>query len=187
MKEKGVDGAEVGGFKAAEDGWHKGEMQQGIDYMKGKGGEGVWQDEKTGQHAYNFPIKIVDSEDPSDGANIGWTAFEKSGGNALATLLTAVGMWDAICAKFPGDNVSVFDKPIMDGIKAKLPGRSCMVLSQVDKQGYAKAIKFASFAKYKEIQAEEKTKAATSKKGKAAAPAETTPAAETGAAGNDGW
>jgi hypothetical protein len=186
MKDKAIPGGEVGGFKVVKDGWYKGEFQQGIDYMKGKGGEGVWQDEKTGQHAYNFTIKVIDSEDPSDdGGNIGWTVFEKGGGDQLATLLEAVGLWSAICAKFPGE-VSVFDKPIMDGIKAKVPGRSCMVKSRIDKQGYPKAINFLSFSEYKKIEAEEKTKAATSKKGKAAAPAETTPAAETAPAG-DGW
>lgn len=180
MKEVGMDGGEVGGFKVAADGWHIVEFQEGIDQMKGKGGEGIYQDEKTGQHAWVFPIKVKDSEDESDGANIGFTVFEKGGGNALATLLAAVGMWDAITKKFPGDDVTVFDKPIMDGIKVKLPGMSCMCRSQVDKGGFAKAAQFASFTKYKELTKEEKAKG----KGKTeSAPA----AATTTTADEPGW
>jgi hypothetical protein len=182
MKEKGVDGAEVGGYKVAKDDWHIVEFQEGIGMMPGKGGEGFWQDEKGG-HAWIFPIKVKDPEDESDGANIQFSANENGGGNALSTILAAVGMWDAICKKYPGDDVTVFDKPIMDGIKVKLPGMSCMCRSQAytDKGGYTKAkgVQFASFTKYKEIAKEEKAKG----KGKA----ESAPAAAAKGEDEPGW
>lgn len=186
MKEKGVDGAEVGGFKVATDGWHQIEVQEGIDLMKGKGGEGIYQDEKTGQHAWVFPLKVKDPDDESDGANIGFTVFEKGGGDTLATLLAAVGLWDALIKKFPGDDVTVFDKPVIEGIKVKLPGMSCMARSQVDKQGYAKAAQFASFKRYKEILAEEKAKGGGKSAAKSGAEPQKAAAAEP-EADETGW
>lgn len=174
MKEQGVDGAVVGGFKTATDGWHVIEFQEGIDFMKGKGGEGIWQDEH-GNKAYNFPLKVKNADDPDDGAQIGYTAFTKGGGDGLASVLVCAGLWDAVLKAFPDPNISVFDEKVMNGVKSKLPGRSCMCRSQVDKGGFSKAVQFATFAKYKEIEAETKKKGG-GKKSEAPA-AETKPSA----------
>ena len=149
MKEKGVDGAEVGGFKVATDGWHKAEFVEGIDFMRTKDGE-VWQNDQ-GEKAYKFPVRVIDEDENKD-AIIGFSAnTNERGGNAVASLLAAAGLWDALLKKFPGDDVTVFDKPVIEGIKTKLPGRPCMVKSKVDKNGFARAVQFASFARYKEL------------------------------------
>jgi hypothetical protein len=154
---------EIGGFKVATDGWHVGEFQEGIDFIPGKGGEGIWQDDQ-GNKAYSFPLKVKDPDDESDGANIGCTIFCKGGEDAMATLLDSVGLLAAVNAKFAGD-VSPFDSKIMDGVKVKLPGKSCMVKTQIDKKGFARAVSIVSFAQHKEIIAVAAAKGA-GKKGK---------------------
>lgn len=151
MKESPKPGMNIGGFKVASDAWHSCEFQEGIDWMHGKGGEGIWQDEQ-GNKAVNLPVKVVDDNDEDNGALIGITVFTKGGGDAMATILDAAGLWKAVTDKFPGD-ISVFDPKVIDGIKIKLPGRPVMVLSEVDKKGFAKGIKVASFEEYKQIKA----------------------------------
>jgi len=158
MKEQGKDYAEYG-FKVPGDGWHVVEFGQGIDYLKAKGGESDWQDD-SGDKAYKFPAKVIDPEGPDNDADISQIFGIPKGGGALADILAAVGLWDAVVKNFPGDDVSVFDKTVMDKIKAKLPGRSCMIKTEIDQKGKAQKKAVASMARYKEIAAEEKKKGA---------------------------
>jgi hypothetical protein len=185
MREEGKDHVTTG-FKVPSDGWHVCEFGQGIDFLPGKGGEGIYVNERNFK-TYKFPCVVKDDQDPDDGADISQLVGMEKGGAWLANILACVGLWEAVKKRFPGPDVSVFDQPVMDGVKAKLPGLKCMMRTELDKDNRARTREMCSFARYKEIQAEEKAKAATSKKGKAATPAETTPAAETAPAGNDGW
>jgi len=154
VKEKSQDGKTFTGIAVA-DGWHEVEVQDGIDNMPGKGGEGIYQDEK-GFKAWKIPMKVKNDDDVANGGTIGCTVFEANGGDLMATILEAAGLWKTICEKFPGDDVTVFDKKIMDGVKTRLPGKTFMVESRLDKGGFAKVISVASYAKYKEIKAADK-------------------------------
>ncbi len=154
MKEKAQDGKTFTGIQVP-DGWHEIEIQDGIDYVPGKGGEGVYQDDK-GFKAWKIPMKVKNDEDPANGGIVGCSVFEANGGDLMATILEAAGLWKTICEKFPGDDVTVFDKKIMDGVKTRLPGKTFMVESRLDKAGFAKVISVASYAKYKEIKAADK-------------------------------
>ena len=169
MKEQAHDGKTFTGI-AVPDGWHEIEIQDGIDYMPGKGGEGVYQDDK-GFKAWKIPMKVKNDDDTANGGTVGCTVFEANGGDLMATILDAAGLWKTICEKFPGDE-TVFDKKIMDGVKTRLPGKTFMIESRLDKAGFAKVISVASYAKYKELSAEKKEdkKSGGKKEEKAAAP-----------------
>ena len=172
MKEEGKDHV-VTGFKKPVDGWHPVTFQQGIDFLPGKGGEGVYQNER-GFKTYKFPALVTEPEAESDGADVSQLCGVEKGGGWLANILACVGLWEAVKKRFPDPGVSVFDAPVIEGIKGKLPGLSCMMRTEIDKDGNARVREMASFAKYKEIQAEAKAKAGKdAKKGKAetAAPA----------------
>lgn len=153
MKEQAHDGKTFTGI-AVPDGWHEIEIQDGIDYMPGKGGEGIYQDDK-GFKAWKIPMKVKNDDDAANGGTVGCTVFEANGGDLMATILDAAGLWKTICDKFPGDE-TVFDKKIMDGVKTRLPGKTFMIESRLDKAGFAKVISVASYAKYKEIAAGQK-------------------------------
>jgi hypothetical protein len=170
MKEEGRDFIETG-FKVPQNGWHLVEFQEGIDYLPGKGGEGIYQNEK-GYKTYKLPAIVKDENDPDDGADISQLVGMEKGGGWMANILACVGLWEAVKQKFPGPDVSVFDQPVMDGIKSRLPGRTLMMLTELDKEGRPKVRKMCSLAKYKEYQAEEKAKVAGSAKtAKSAKPA----------------
>ena len=177
MKEKGTDGA-TAGFKLPGDGWHVVEFQEGIAFLTGKGGEGIYQNER-GFKTYKFPAKVKDDGDPDDGADCSQLVGMEKGGSYLANILAAVGLWEQIEKKFPGDDVSVWDDAIMNGVKTKLPGLTCMMKTEIDKKGYLQVRQTASFKKYKEILAEEAakggSKAGKKTETKAAAPAEEAP------------
>jgi hypothetical protein len=173
MKEKANDGGSFTGKSVAE-GWHIVEVMEPIEYVKNKDGEEV--QDKSGAKIWKIPIQVKDDKDESNGGNIGCSVFESNGGALMATILEAAGLWGAICKAFPGDDVTVFDKKIMDGVKTKLPGRSFMVESITDKNGYAKLKSVASFTKYKEIEKDKKG-------GKKEEPAKESAASGTG----DGW
>jgi hypothetical protein len=180
MKEKGSDHA-VSGFKVPTDGWHLVEFQDGIDYLTNK--EGVQVQNEKGFKTYKFPAIIKDDNDPDNGIANDQLAGMENGGGWVANILACVGLWDAVCKKFPGDDVSVFNQPVMDGIKVKLPGRSCMMRTEVDKDGRARTREMASLAKYKEILKEQKAKQSA----KGGAPVEG-PRGEVAAAGaTDSW
>jgi hypothetical protein len=187
MKEdlKGEITDHVQSFKVVSDGWHVIRFEQGIDLAINRETGAVAVD-KNGNHSLLLPYTINDADDADNGSKLTERLNFGFNGPKLAGILACAGLWEAVKKRFPGPDVSVFDQPVVDGIKAKLPGLGCMVRTAIDKDGYPKSAEWASFAHYKKLQAEEKTKAATSKKGKAAAPAETTPAAETAPAG-DGW
>jgi hypothetical protein len=185
MKEEGKDHV-VTGFKIPSDGWHIVEFQQGIDFLPGKGGEGIYTNER-GFKTYKLPAKVKDDTDPDNEADCSQLVGMEKGGPWMANILACVGLWEAVKKKYPGPDVSVFDQPIIDGIKAKLPGMTCMMRTELDKDGHARTREMASFAKYKEILAEQKTKAASAKSGKGATkPATEAPPAETKSEG-DGW
>lgn len=179
MKEQAHDGKTFTGI-TVPDGWHEIEIQDGINYMPGKGGEGVYQDDK-GFKAWKIPMKVKNDDDTSNGGIVGCTVFEANGGDLMATILNAAGLWKTICEKFPGDE-TVFDKKIMDGVKTRLPGKTFMIESRLDKAGFAKVISVASYAKYKELSAEKKEDKKSSGK-KEESKKDTTTAAGTG----DGW
>jgi hypothetical protein len=172
MKEEGKDYVKTG-WKKPVDGWHVVEFEQGIDYLPGKGGEGIYQNER-GFKTFKLPAKVKDENDESNEADVSQLVGVEKGGGWMANILACVGLWEAVKKKYPGPDVSVFDAPIIEGIKAKLPGMKCMMRTELDKEGNVKVREMASFARYKEIQAEEKTKAAKGKKGTppASAPAE---------------
>lgn len=163
MKEEGKDHV-VTGFKVPSDGWHIVEYQQGIDFLPGKGGEGIYQNER-GFKTYKLPAIVKDENDPDDGADISQLVGVEKGGPWMANILACAGLWEAAKKKYPGPDVSVFDAPIIEGIKAKLPGMKCMMRTELDKDNRARTREMASFARYKEVQAEEKTKVAKGKKG----------------------
>lgn len=155
MKEKATDGFQTGG-KAADNGWHYTVIGEGMEHVKNK--EGVeWQDEK-GHKAWRIPMTVKDDNDPSNGAYIDCSVFESNGGEFMASILQAVGMWGAICKANPGDDVSVFDSQIIEKVRAKIGNLPLMVRSEQDKEGRPKVRQVASFDKYKEIIEEEKRK-----------------------------
>jgi hypothetical protein len=163
MKEQGKDHV-VTGFKVPQNGWHIVEFGEGIDFLTGKGGEGIYQNER-GFKTYKFPAKVKDENDPDNDADISQLAGMEKGGPWVANILACVGLWEAVCKKFPGDDVSVFDKNVMDGIKSKLPGRSCMMRTEIDKDGRAQVREMCTMAKYKEVLAEQKVKSGGNKSG----------------------
>lgn len=170
MKEQGQDGAVVG-FRIPTDGWHAVEFQEGIDTLKQKDNHDVEYQNERGFKTYKFPAKVIagDTNDPDDGADASQLVGVEKGGQFLANILAAVGLWDAICKAFPGDDVSVFDAKVIDGIKTRMPGKACMIKFEVGKDPKtgnprANVRQIASFAKYKEILKEESAKG----KGKAA-------------------
>ncbi len=183
MKEEGRDHVETG-FKMPSDGWHVVEFQQGIDFLPGKGGEGVYQNER-GFKTYKLPAIVKDDTDPDNAADISQLVGIEKGGTWMANILACVGLWEAVKTKFPGADVSVFDPPVMDGIKSRLPGRTCMMKTELDKDGRARVRVMCSMAKYKEVLKEEKEKAVTGKKG-GKVTKEAEPAKETATDG-DGW
>jgi len=182
MKEEGKDYVETG-FKVPSDGWHVVEFQQGIDFLPGKGGEGIYQNER-GFKTYKLPAIVKDETDPDDTADVSQLVGMEKGGQWLANILAAVGLWEAVKTKFPGPDVSVFDTPIMDGIKSKLPGRTCMMKTELDKDKKTRVRVMCSMVRYKEVLKEEKEKAATGKKGKTT---QATPSEATETGGSDGW
>ncbi len=185
MKEEGKDHV-VTGFKKPNDGWHLVEFKEGIDFLPGKGGEGIYQNER-GFKTYKFPAVVKDEvDDGSNDADVSQLCGVEKGGTWLANILACVGLWEAVKKKFPGENVSVFDGPVIDGIKTRLPGMSCMMRTEIDKDGNARVREMASFARYKEILAEEKAKSTGGgKKGKGKeAGTDKPPATETS---GDGW
>jgi len=149
MKIQGKEHSEQG-FKIPADGWHIVEFQEGIDFLPGKGGEGIWQDEKDGHKAYKFPAKVNDENDPDNGADVTQIAAVPKGEQHVANILAAVGLFEAFEIKFPGD-ISVFDNAPMSGIKVKLPGKSCMIRTEIDKNGKSQTREMATFVAYKEI------------------------------------
>ncbi len=153
MHEIGTDGAEYSsGFKQPTDGWHTVEVQEGIGFLKsGKAGEDQhdWQD-KDGTKAYKFTLKIIDDDDNKD-ITIDRIANTKNGGKIVADLLAAAGLWKKLCEAYPGGNVSVFDKPIIEGIISKLPNTKFTVETEQNKEGKAFVKTIASFAKQKEL------------------------------------
>lgn len=187
MKEEGLDHV-VTGFKVPSDGWHVVEFGQGIGFLQKKqsdGGGDYLND--TGHKTYKLPAVVKDENDPDDGADISQLVGTEKGGGWMANILACVGLWEAVKKKYPGTDVSVFDPPIIEGIKAKLPGMKCMMRTELDKDKRARTREMASFTKYKEVQAEEKTKAAGKKKGAGAVqPKEEAPAIEK-ATEKDGW
>ena len=126
-------------------------------------------------------MKVKNDDDAANGGTVGCTVFEANGGDLMATILDAAGLWKTICEKFPGDE-TVFDKKIMDGVKTRLPGKTFMIESRLDKAGFAKVISVASYAKYKELSAEKKEDKKSSGK-KEESKKDTTTAAGTG----DNW
>jgi hypothetical protein len=183
MKEQGSDHATLG-FKKASDGWHIVSFLENIGFLPGKGGEGIYQNEK-GFKTYKFPTAVKDEEDDgSNDADVNILVGTEKGGGMLANILACVGLWEAVQKKFPGDDVSVFDEPVMNGIKARLPGMSCMMRTELDKDGNVRVREMASFARYKEIIAEEKSKSgdkkASNKGGGGKAKEAATTEAETG-------
>lgn len=156
MKESGSDHV-VTGFKLPGDGWHIVEFGEGIDFLTGKGGEGIYQNER-GFRTYKLPAKIKDENDVDNDVDVSQLVGTEKGGGWLANILACVGLWDGLVKAFPGDDVSVFDQPIIDKIKIKLPGKSCMMRTEVGKDSQGKdrtnVREMASFVKYKEILAE---------------------------------
>ena len=184
MREEGKDHV-ITGFKAPSDGWHIVEFQEGIDFLHGKGGEGIYQNER-GFKTYKLPAKVKDENDPDNDADISQLVGMEKGGPWLANILACVGLWEAVCKKYPGKDTSVFDEPIIAGIKAKLPGMSCMMRTEKDKDGRAQTREMASFVRYKEILKEQKEKDA--KKGKTGTATTTSaPAEEKKEGTGDGW
>ncbi len=186
MKEQGSDYVKTG-FKVPGDGWHIVEFKEGIDFLPGKGGEGIYQNER-GFKTYKFPAEVKDENDPDNGADCSQLCGVEKGGIWLANILACVGLWEAAKKRFPDPNVSVFDQPVIDGVKGKLPGLQCMMRYETDKEGQARVREMASFARYKEIQAEEKSKAAKGGKGggkSASTTTEKVPPAQQ--EGSDGW
>jgi hypothetical protein len=153
MKGTAQEGHVFGGFTPVKDGWHIGEFQEGIDYIKNK--EGVIFQDDAGGKAWKFPIVIKDPEDEADNAKVELSIFETKGDDQMATTLSSLGMLKAVEEKFPGD-VSPFDKRIMEGVKKNFPGKSCMIFTKQDKKGFARVHATVSFAQYKALKAEGK-------------------------------
>ena len=179
MKEEPTDHVVIG-FKVPQNGWHVAKFQEGIDYLPaGKGKDGYYQNEK-GFKTLKLPCLVDDQEDPDHEAQINVLINTENGQKNMASILLCVGLWDAVTKRFPGKDVTVFDQPVIEGIKVKLPGLTCMMRTEIDKNNNASPREIVSHAKYKEIAAAEKVKAAEGKKGggkaAAAAPA---PEAET--------
>lgn len=190
MKEEGQDHV-VTGFKNPSDGWHIFEFKEGIDYRKNEAGDAPFVND-NGFKTLILPCVVSDPNDPDDGANNNQFVGMEKGGPWLANILACVGLWEAVKKRFPGPDVSVFDQPVLDGIKAKLPGLKCMMKTELEKgkgkdvnKVFVRTREMASFAKYKEIEKEEKEKAAANKKGSGGAVGKETQTPATEAAGND--
>lgn len=150
MKEQAKDGMSLGGI-IVSDGWHTVEVVEGIDYAKDKDGH-IVQTEK-GSKIWKIPMKVVESNDEASiGGIVNASVFEQGGGNVMATILEAAGLWAGICEAFPGDDVSVFESRIMDKVKSRLPGKSFKVETKIDKNGFPRPYTIASFKKFKEIE-----------------------------------
>lgn len=182
MKEAGKD--HVQSFRSVSDGWHVIEFAQGIDLAKNK--EGEISIDKNGNKSLFVPAIVNNADDPDNGINVNQRLNFGFHGEWLAGLLACVGLWEAVEKKYPGKNVSVFDTPIIEGIKARLPGNKCMARTEVDKDGYSKVREMASFVRYKELQAGDKTKAAGKKKGTSVTSVEEIKE-EVSAGTGDGW
>ena len=160
----------VTGFKVPTDGWHKVEFTTGIDWLPGKGGEGVYQNER-GFKTLKLPCIVKDDADPDDGASVDQLIGMEKGHAWMAHILRCVGLWDAIEKKYPEKNKTVLDLDIVDGIKSRLAGFGCMMKTEIDKDKKVRIREMASFAKYKEILAEHlKQEAAKPKDSSAAQP-----------------
>ena len=187
MKEE-PDDQVVFGFKAPEDGWHIAKFQSGIDYLPPKGGgDGFWQDDK-GNKALKLPCLVDDPEDTSNEGQISVLLNCGTDQKRMASILRVVGLWDAVVKRYPGKDVTVFDAPVVEGIKVKLPGTTCMIKTELDKNNNARPRLIVSFAKYKEIIAAEKAKAVGDKKsGKAGVSPETAKASAEEEANTRDW
>lgn len=180
MKEQAKDGMSLGGI-IVSDGWHTVEVVEGIDYAKDKDGH-IVQTEK-GSKIWKVPMKVVESNDEASiGGIVNASVFEQSGGNVMATILEAAGLWAGICEAFPGDDVSVFESRIMDKVKSRLPGKSFKVETKIDKNGFPRPYTIASFKKFKEIEKDLPAKAPA-----AAANTQGTKAAEPAKAPGSEW
>lgn len=183
MKEQGREAAEYGGFKHLTPGWHEVVVKEGIEFLKTKDGVD-WQGDK-GEKAYKFTLKCIDEDDNKD-VTIDRICNTNNGGQYVADLLAAAGLWQKVVEKFPGD-VTVFDQQVMDGIKINLPNKPFMIETDVNKDEKAFIKTIVSKTKYKEFlaarAAKEQSKGAGKVAGSSAPPTQTTmepPKATTG-------
>lgn len=191
MKEVGSDYVKTG-FKNPSDGWHVFQFKEGIDFTKDKDGQPKLSE--NGFKTIMFPCVVFDEKDPDNGANNNQFVGMEKGGPWLANILACVGLWEAVTTRFPGPDVSVFDAPVLEGIKSKIHDLTCMMKTEMEKdrktgEMRCRTREMASFAKYKEIQAEEKAKAASAKAagGAATSNPQTTTAAPASVAAPKGW
>ena len=164
MKESPTDEVTMGA-KVPADGWHLAKFNEGIDYLPaGSGKEGYFQNEK-GFRTLKLPCQVSDPEDPDNEGYINVLVNMENGQKIMSGILKCVGLWDAVEKRFPGKDVTVFDNPVIEGIKVKLPGLSCMIKTEIGGKNMnnANARKIVSFARYKEIAAKEKGDAQTKK------------------------
>jgi hypothetical protein len=139
MKEEPVDHLTLG-FKVPANGWHVAKFQSGIDYLPaGKGKEGFYQNEK-GFKTLKLPCLVDDDQDPDNEAQINVLVNTENGHKTMASILLCVGLWDAVNKRFPGKDVTVFDQPVIEGIKVKLPSLSCMMRTEIDKNDITKRL-----------------------------------------------
>ena len=159
---------EAPSFVIPEDGWHLCKFTEGIDFLRDKKTDdnpnpGYKQDDK-GKKTLKLPCIVDDPADKGNGGQIQVLLNESNGGDKLAIILKCVGLWPAIVKKYPGDDVTVFDQRIINGIKTHLPSsEKVYVRSALDKdKRNARYQEIRSIANYKKWMAEGGKNAATS-------------------------
>jgi hypothetical protein len=181
MKEQDVKDFVDGGYKTPEDGWHKCTFKGVIGFLPAAGQAGVDYQNERGFKTLKLPCVVDDTEDEANGGQVNVLVSMESGHKKMAGILACVGLWEAVAKKYPGPDVTALDPPIIEGIKAKLPEQSCMVMTAVtekDGRKNANGVKFCSFKYFKEHPELVKGAAPAAGKGKGKGATEAAPAAD---------
>ena len=115
MKYKGTENAEWG-FKNPTEGWFNVVITDEVT-LKTR--------EADGSQAFYVPTKVIDGDFAGASINVWCNKSETSdfGEKKIGDIVLAAGLMKEFNDKFPGDDVTWFDAPVIIGLTKRLPGK----------------------------------------------------------------
>ena len=168
------------GYQAPAPGWYLMNFIDGVEEIKKEDGDKV-------RMSLKVPLQAVESYPDGEAADFKMSVFvplteESDKGIAfakkkMADILVNAGIWEAFEKQYPGKDVSILDKRIIEASKLKLPNKQVMVkieetVSKKDNKTYTNIVRLAprGFKPEKEEKAGKTKAAAPAAATKAAAP-----------------